>query len=61
MKCNNCGNEIQVKVGTRVVTEGCKILTSLTTIATVQCDKCDNTFQVPISSKSLLSMKKDDE
>ncbi|MBD3253199.1 hypothetical protein GF386_05680 [Candidatus Pacearchaeota archaeon] len=50
MKCK-CGNEIDIKMGARVDCRGCRILTSMTTIMTVECSKCKEKFQVPVSSK----------
>jgi hypothetical protein len=49
MKCK-CGNEISIKIAAKVATEGCSILTSMTTIMTVECESCGEKFQVPISS-----------
>lgn len=59
MKCPKCGNNFEVKIGTKAVCRGCSILTSMTTILTVKCEKCDVVFQVPVSSKSMMSVKKD--
>ena len=58
MKCK-CGNDIAIQLGTNITTKGCKVLTSLTTIITVQCEKCKAIIQVPLSSKSVLSGKED--
>lgn len=52
MKCPRCGNHIEVTIGAKLQTRGCKILTSVTTIVTVQCGKCNATFQVPVSSSA---------
>lgn len=59
MKCLNCGNDIKIVLGTKLVTKGCKILTNLTTIITVQCEKCGKVFQIPLESKSFMSFKED--
>ena len=53
MKCK-CGNEIKIAMAGRVKSEGCKILTSMTTIITAECNKCGIRFQVPISSKDYI-------
>ncbi|MFA4953092.1 MAG: hypothetical protein WC584_02630 [Candidatus Pacearchaeota archaeon] len=58
MKCK-CGNDIQIGMAAQVKCKGCKILTSMTTIITAECDKCGAKFQVPISSKDYI-IKKDD-
>jgi len=34
----------------KVASKGCKLLTSMTTIMTVECAQCGEKFQVPISS-----------
>lgn len=57
MKCK-CGNDIQIGMAAQVKYKGCKILTSMTTTITAECDKCGAKFQVPISSKDFL-IKKD--
>jgi len=49
MKCK-CGNEINIRMGAKVDCRGCKILTSMTTIITVECSECHEKFQVPVSS-----------
>ena len=49
MKCK-CGNEIKVGMAAKVRCDGCSVLHSMTTIATVKCEKCGETFQIPISS-----------
>ncbi len=59
MKCSKCGNDFEVKLGTKAVCRGCSILTSMTTIFTVKCNNCGAVFQVPVSSKSMMSVKKD--
>ncbi|MDO8509260.1 MAG: hypothetical protein Q7S27_06290 [Nanoarchaeota archaeon] len=59
MKCSKCGNQIEIQLGSKVNFKGCKILTEITSIVSVQCEKCNNIFQVSISSKSLFSVKKD--
>jgi len=59
MKCPKCGSDIQVGVGAKVITKGCKVLTSFTTILTCQCEKCGAIFQIPVESKSFMSVKED--
>ena len=51
MECK-CGNKISIKMGSQVKSEGCKILTSITTIVTAQCLKCGQIFQIPINSNT---------
>ena len=55
----SCGNEISIKMGSKVVPTGCKILTAVTVIVTAQCDKCGIMFQVPIKSDGAISVSKD--
>jgi RNase P subunit RPR2 len=57
MKCK-CGNEINVQMASRVHCSGAKILTSLTTILTLECLECGEKFQIPISSSDYV-MKED--
>ena len=45
-------------MGARVDCEGCKILTSMTTIITAECLKCGEKFQVPISSSEYIIKNK---
>ncbi len=61
MKCPTCGKEITVKLGAKIVSKGCKILTAMTTIVTAQCENCGALFQLPITSKSFISVKQDKE
>lgn len=51
MKCQ-CGNEINIKMGSKLIPQGCKILTAVTVVVTAQCEKCGAMFQVPIQSNS---------
>ena len=53
MKCK-CGNEIQIAMAAQVKCKGCRLLTSMPTIITAECDKCGTKFQVPISSKDYI-------
>ncbi len=53
MKCQ-CGNEIEIKMGSKLMTKGCKVLTAITIIVTAQCEKCKTVFQVPIKSNGAL-------
>jgi len=43
MKCG-CGNEIKIAMAAKVKCEGCKILTSMTTVVTAECNKCGAKF-----------------
>jgi len=61
MKCPKCENNFDIKVGSKIIAKGAKILTAVTTILTVKCEKCGEVFQIPISSKPFLNIKKDDE
>ncbi len=60
MKCPQCGSDLIIQVGAKINCKSCKVLTGLTSIVTVQCDKCNHVFQVPVSSNSFFSVKKDD-
>ncbi len=51
MKCK-CGNEIKVQMAGKVRSSGCKVLTAITTIITVQCNECGTYMQVPVQSDS---------
>jgi hypothetical protein len=57
MKCK-CGNEIEIKMGSKLIVRGCNILTSMTVVVTGQCEKCGLMFQVPIKSDGAI-VKKD--
>ena len=57
MRCK-CGNEIDIKMASKVIGKGCKILTAMTLVVTVQCDKCGAIFQVPIKNNGAI-VKKD--
>lgn len=57
MKCK-CGNDIQIKMGSKIMSKGCKILAAMTVVVTAQCDKCGEMFQVPIKSDGVI-VKKD--
>ncbi|MBI2628805.1 hypothetical protein HYW74_01850 [Candidatus Pacearchaeota archaeon] len=59
MKCPRCKNEFDVKLGAKLISKGCKILTAMTAIVTIQCEMCGAVFQVPIASKSFLVVKKE--
>ena len=59
MKCEKCGNDIKIALGTNLINKGCKVLTSITSIVTVQCEKCNHVFQVSINSKSFMNVKED--
>jgi len=49
MKCK-CGNEINIKMGSKLMSKGCKVLTAMTVVVTAQCSECGAMFQVPIKS-----------
>ena len=49
MRCK-CGNEINIAMAAKVKCTGCVVLPSMTTIATVKCENCGESFQVPVSS-----------
>ncbi len=57
MKCK-CGNEIDIKMGSKLIAKGCKVLTAMTVIVTAQCDKCGLMFQVPVQTSGAV-VKKD--
>ncbi|MFA6022947.1 MAG: hypothetical protein WC781_02560 [Candidatus Pacearchaeota archaeon] len=61
MKCNKCGNEMNLKLGAKLISKGCKILTAMTTIVTVQCDQCNALFQIPITGNSFITVKQEKE
>jgi hypothetical protein len=58
MKCS-CGNEIEIKMGSKLIAKGCNILTAITVIVTAQCEKCGAMFQVPIKSNGAIVKKQD--
>ena len=58
MKCSKCGNEMKIALAAKVKCENCRILTTMTTIMTVQCEKCKSIFQIPLTTKSFLTVKK---
>jgi hypothetical protein len=53
MKCK-CGNEIDIKMGSKLIAKGCKVLTAITVVVTAQCDKCGAVFQIPITNKGAI-------
>jgi hypothetical protein len=57
MKCK-CGNEINVKMAAKLACKGGRILTSMTTIISVECEKCREKFQLPISSSEYVIKEK---
>jgi uncharacterized Zn finger protein len=59
MKCVKCGSDLMVRVGSKVHCEGCSVLSNMTTIVTVRCDKCGHVFQASVQSKNVFSVKKD--
>jgi len=60
MKCV-CGNEFGVKLAAKSSCQGCRILTAMTTVLTVQCNKCGKIMQIPVQSKSVISVKKEED
>ncbi|MEK6880915.1 MAG: hypothetical protein AABY22_14945 [Nanoarchaeota archaeon] len=58
MKCSKCENEIGIKLASKVEARGCDVLTNMTTILTIKCSKCGYVSQIPLSSNSMLSVKK---
>lgn len=59
MKCPKCGEELTVKVGSKVHCEKCSVHSNMTSVATVRCDKCGHIFQTSVESKNIFSVKKD--
>lgn len=57
MKCK-CGNEIDIKMGSKLIAKRCRVLTAMTVVVTAQCEKCGAMFQVPIKSDGVI-VKKD--
>ena len=45
---------MDIKMGSKLITKGCKVLTTMTVVVTGQCDKCGSMFQVPIKSDSAI-------
>ena len=56
MKCK-CGNDIDIKMGSKLISRGCKILTAMTVVVTAQCERCGLVFQVPIKSDGAIIKK----
>ncbi|MAG07520.1 hypothetical protein CMI46_01770 [Candidatus Pacearchaeota archaeon] len=61
MKCPKCQKEFQIQLGSKIIVKGCKILTAVTAVVTTQCENCHAVFQVPINSKSIMSVKKKED
>ena len=59
MICIKCGKEIELRLASKVSAKGCKVLSSMTTIITIQCDNCNNILQIPLSNKSVISVNKE--
>lgn len=53
MKCK-CGKEIKIGMVAKVKSEGCRILTAVTTVVTAQCEQCGAIFQAPINSNNAI-------
>lgn len=60
MKCE-CGNELALRVGSKVDSKGCKVLTNSTMILTVQCDVCKKIKQVSVSSGAFMSVNNQED
>lgn len=60
MQCPKCKNEILIKLGSKLIIKGGQALTGMTTIITIKCEKCGHVFQIPLSSNSFISVKKQD-
>jgi hypothetical protein len=56
MKCK-CGNDIEIKMGSKLITKGCRVLTAMTVVITAQCENCGEMFQVPIKSDGVIVKK----
>ncbi|GBE20636.1 MAG TPA: hypothetical protein ENG87_03650 [Candidatus Pacearchaeota archaeon] len=59
MKCPHCNQDLFIQIATKTNCKNCRILPNMTSIVTVQCDKCKHVFQIPIQSKSILGVKED--
>ena len=59
MKCPHCGKELVIQAASKVNCEGCRVLTAMTSVLTVQCDKCKHVFQIPVQSKEIFGVKKE--
>lgn len=42
--------KLVIKMGSKLISKGCKILTAMTVVVTAQCEECGAMFQVPIQS-----------
>ena len=60
MKCPNCNQDILIQLATKINCNKCKVITSTTSIITVQCEACKHIFQVPIQSKRIFGVRRDD-
>jgi hypothetical protein len=56
MKCK-CGNDFGIRLAAKADCQGCQLLTSMTTILTVQCAQCRAVFQVPLTSEAVVIQK----
>jgi len=56
MKCK-CSNNIEVKMASKVECRGCKMLTSMIAVLTVECNNRGERFQIPISSENIQNKK----
>ena len=44
-------------MGSKLISEGCRVLTAITIIVTAQCENCGSVFQVPIKSNGAIIKK----
>ena len=56
MKCK-CGNDVDIKMGSKLISKGCRVLTKIIIIVTAQCENCGAVFQVPIKSNGAIVKK----
>jgi len=56
MKCK-CGNDVDIKMGSKLISKGCRVLTAITRVVTAQCETCGHFFQVPIKSNGAIVKK----
>ena len=59
MKCIHCGEELIIQIASKVNCKGCKVLAEITSVVTVQCEKCRHVFQVPIQTKGIFGVRKE--
>ncbi|PIN91241.1 hypothetical protein COU57_01415 [Candidatus Pacearchaeota archaeon CG10_big_fil_rev_8_21_14_0_10_32_14] len=59
MNCPHCGNVFVIKLAAKVNCIGCRVLSSMTTIMTIECEKCNQISQLPIQNKTIMNIEKD--